>query len=86
MNGSLRMSYLLLALVAVACAAFYIFLPLVLEGWRSFSLNMMTEVVGILLTVALIDAVIRRRQEKERMRYRSIALQQLLSMVIQKCR
>jgi len=58
---------------------FYWALPLALEGWPGFMLNLATEIVGILLTVGLIDAVIRRREAREQRRYRSLALQQLSS-------
>jgi hypothetical protein len=44
---------------------------------RGFALNLGTEILGILLTVLLIDAVIRRKEERERAWYRRIALQQL---------
>lgn len=40
-------------------------------------LNLATEMLGILFTVVFIDSVIRRREERQRRRYRSIALQQL---------
>lgn len=75
--NALRASYLALAILAVASIVAFIVLPLGQEGWRSFTLNLGTEVVGILLTVLLIDRVIRRRDKQERERYRSVALQQL---------
>ncbi len=69
--------YLLLALALAVSVVVYWSLPVVLEGPRGFALNLATEIVGILLTVGLIDAVLRRREEQERERYRSLALRQL---------
>ena len=69
--------YLILVLALIGCLVGYVLLPLYLESWRAFALNLATEIVGILLVVWLIDAVLRRREEKERRRYRSVALQQL---------
>lgn len=75
--NTLRTSYLLLTLVAVVCFAVYVLFPSAPEGWRGFSLNLLTEVLGIIFTIVLIDRVLRRREERERMRYCRIALQQL---------
>ena len=61
----------------MGCFAAFVFLPGLTEGWRAFFLNMGTEIVGIGLVIALIDTVIRRREERQRKRYRSVALQQL---------
>jgi hypothetical protein len=69
---------LVLAMLATACFAAYAFiLPLSMAGWRGFALNLGTEISGILLTVLLIDAVIRRKDAHDQKRYRRIALQQL---------
>jgi hypothetical protein len=70
-------SYVLLSIGAAASFAFYILLPTSLEGWRAFGLSLGTEIVGILLTVLLIDAVIRRKEARDQERYRRIALRQL---------
>jgi hypothetical protein len=52
--------YVVLFVALVVCIIFYWAPPLLaLEGWRGFTLNLATEIVGILLTVGLIDAVIR---------------------------
>ena len=61
----------------VGCLVGFVLLPPLLEGWRGFALNLATEIVGILLTVFLIDAVLRRREDREQARYRSLALRQL---------
>ncbi len=68
--------YLVLVFALVVCVIVYQFIPIVLEGPRGFALNLATEIIGILLTVGLIDAVLRRREERERQRYRSLALRQ----------
>ncbi len=44
---------------------------------KDVSLNLGTEILGILLTVALIDRVIRSNEKAERERYRAIAIKQL---------
>lgn len=47
-------------------------------GWfEDVALNLGTEVIGILLTVFLIDIVIRRHEEKERAMYKRVAFQQM---------
>jgi hypothetical protein len=71
--------YLVLFVALVVSVIFYLALPLTLGGPRDFTLNLATEIVGILLTVGLIDAVIRRREAREQRRYKSVALQQLFS-------
>jgi amino acid permease len=75
--STLRWSYLVLAVVGVGCFSAFAFLPNLLEGWRAFLLNVGTEVLGIWLVIALIDTIIRRREDQQRKRYRSIALRQL---------
>jgi hypothetical protein len=69
--------YLVLLVALVGCLVGFVLLPLPLEGWRAFALNLATEIVGILLVVWLIDAVLRGRERRERERYRSVALGQL---------
>lgn len=81
--NALRWSYLALTVMVVVCLAAYILLPVTHTGWRGLTLNLATEVLGILLTVILIDSIIRRRQDRERSRYRSIAVQQLRFPLIQ---
>ena len=77
MNLLLIGSCIVLAVGAAASTATYVFLSPTLEGWRAFALNLGTEILGILLTVLLIDAVIRRKEKRDRAWYRRIALQQL---------
>jgi hypothetical protein len=76
-NRLLVVSCLGLAFLALACFIAYIVLPTAPAGWREFSLNLGTESTGILLTVVLIDAVIRGKESREQERHRRIALQQL---------
>lgn len=68
-----------MVLALVGCLVAFVLLPLALKGWRGFFLNLATEIVGILLVVWLIDAVLRRREERARERYRSVALRLLRS-------
>lgn len=76
--STLRWSYLLLLTGLVGSLIVYSLLdPAAQEGPRSFTLNLATEIMGILLTVLLIDSVIRGREERERKRYRSVPLQRL---------
>jgi hypothetical protein len=74
----LAVSYTILFLILGATLVAYIYGSYVGPDWlRDGSLNVGTEVFGILLTVFLIDAVIRRKEERERNRVRQIAFQQL---------
>lgn len=77
--------YLVLVLALVGCLVGFTLLPLPLEGWRGFALNLATEIVGILLTVLLIDAVLRRREDRARDRYRTVALRQLWAPLNRQC-
>lgn len=79
----LRVSYSLLVFFLVVSVIAYLLIPPDSEGWRSFTLNLLTEIVGILLTILLIDAVIRRRETREQKRYRSVTLQQMRIPLIQ---
>jgi len=85
-NQLLVVSRIVLAFLALACFGAYIVLPMALEGWRAFSLNLGTEITGILLTVWLIDAVIRGKEARDQERYRRIALQQLYVPLIRHLR
>jgi hypothetical protein len=67
----------LLVVAAVVIVVAYNFVGIISEGPRSFLLNLSTEIIGILLTVGLIDSVIRRREHEERQRYKAVALQRL---------
>lgn len=82
--GSLRMRNLL----PISYAILFAFLAAAIGGYlcgakqeigwlRDLSLNVGTEVFGIVLTVFLIDAVIRRNEVRERRRVRRVAFQQL---------
>lgn len=76
--STLRFSYLLLSVgLGASFVIYYLLDPVSQEGPRGFFLNLATEIIGILLTVFLIDSVIRRREERERKRYRSVPLQRL---------
>jgi hypothetical protein len=72
------LSFIALALLAMVFFAVYVIFSAVLsEGWRALFLNLGTEIVGILLTVVLIDSVVRRMEAFNQEQYRRIALQQL---------
>ena len=57
--NSLRWLYLTLV-VSLLCFAVFALLPVPLEGWRNLTLNLGTEVFGILVTVVMIDSFIER--------------------------
>jgi hypothetical protein len=76
-NPLLVWSCIVLAILGAACLAAAFLLPQAMAGLSGLALNLATEILGILLTVVLIDAVIRRKEERERAWYRRIALQQL---------
>jgi hypothetical protein len=74
----LRISYCVLITIFFASVGGYLYLTQTNCDWlKDLSLNVGTEILGILLTVFLIDAVIRRNEEKERVMARSLAFQQL---------
>ena len=78
MKNLLRISYFVLIILLTATIAGFLYGTTSNQGWvRDLSLNVGTEILGILLTVFLIDAVIRRNEEKERARIRTLAFQQL---------
>ena len=78
MKSLLRISYLVLIILLALTIAGFLYGTAFYHTWiKDVSLNVGTEILGILLTVFLIDAVIRRNQEKERDRIRTLAFQQL---------
>ena len=85
MRNILKFSYGVLGLLFLATVAGYHYGPLLGDdSIKDLSLNLGTEIIGIFLTVFLIDAVIRRNEERERLRVRKVAMQQLrLPLVLQ---
>lgn len=78
MHKLLRTSYVVLAAVLVVCVGGFVWGQIFDVEWMAgISLNLGTEVFGILLTVLLIEAVIRKHDGLERMRIRKVAFQQL---------
>lgn len=75
----LRTSILILGAIQVALIGSYIYsLNCGGPDWlKDMSLNVGTEVLGIFLTVWLIDAVIRRKEQRERERVIKVAFSQL---------
>jgi hypothetical protein len=71
-------SYFILAILLLGMVAGYVLGERLGKEWlKDLSLNGGTEILGILLTVLLIDAVIKRNEERERSRVRLAAYQQL---------
>lgn len=78
MKNWLPVSYVILLLCLVGTLAGYIYGTASQTNWVAEpSLNIGANVLGILLTVVLIDTVIRRNENRERSRIRRIAFQQL---------
>jgi hypothetical protein len=72
---------LILIGLLIACLITYFVAPPSTEWLRNLALNLVTEILGILLTVAFIDRVLRAREESEeyerRIKYQTIALRHL---------
>ena len=77
MKKFLRNSYILLILLAFFLLLLYLKNPGTTHWLQDFTLNLMTEIIGILLVVILIDRVININQENERKKLQEIAFQQL---------
>lgn len=76
MKNLLLLSYIGLGLILVGCVIIAL-IAVPTSFAESFSLNLATEVIGIGLTIFLIDKVVERQQNKERERYRQVAIQRL---------
>ena len=72
-----RLKYVLIAIFLMALVFYVCTLRSVLECLNDVSLNVGTEVFGILFTVWLIDEVIRRKDQTERERIVKVAFAQL---------
>ncbi len=77
MKNFLRNSYISLILLAFFLLLLYLKNPGTTHWLQDFTLNLMTEIIGILLVVILIDRVININQENERKKLQEIAFQQL---------
>lgn len=78
MKNLLHISYtVLIVLFAVSVGAFLFGSKSDQQWVKDLSLNVGTEIMGILLTVFLIDTVIRRNEAKKRARAKALAFQQL---------
>jgi hypothetical protein len=75
----LWISYLVLATLSAVSFILYFKAPSESKwDWvRNISVNLGTGIIVVLLTALLIDAIINRKQEKERTRYELVSLQQL---------
>jgi hypothetical protein len=75
---SLRVSgFVLACLLAASIAGYVIGGNLAIKWLQDYSLNGGTTVLGIVLTVVLIDAVIQRNQDRDRNRVRRVAFLQM---------
>lgn len=77
MKKFLRNSYIILLSLIIILILLYFINPYDTSWLHDFSLNLTTEIMGILLVVLLIDRVISINQENERQRCQKIAFQQL---------
>lgn len=77
MKKFLWVSYSILFILLIICFVVYFTNPFGINWLKEFSLNLATQVIGILLVVFLIDRVISINQENERKKRQVIALQQL---------
>lgn len=68
---------LILTAISLGCFVIYFLAPAAKEWLKDIVLNLGTEIVGILLTIGLIDRVIRSNQEAERKKYQALAINQL---------
>ena len=72
----LWISYIILIIFTIISFTFYFNVQD--TSWiKDFSLNFSTEVIGILLTVFLIDIIIKMKEERERIKRQEIGLKQL---------
>jgi hypothetical protein len=75
---SLRLSLIVLGLIQVALIGLYSYSTKCGPDWlKEVSLNVGTEVFGILLTVWLVDAVIRKNEQSDRDRVVKVAFAQM---------
>lgn len=77
MNKFLRNSYILLTLLALILLVLYYFNPGNTNWLQDFTLNLTTEIIGILLVVILIDRAIHIDKEREKRKVQEIAFRQL---------
>lgn len=77
MSKFLRNSYYLLLTLIIILIIIYFKNPYATNWLRDFSLNLMTEIIGILLVVILIDRAINIKNENERKKRQEIAFRQL---------
>jgi hypothetical protein len=72
---------LILTALLVLCFATYFIVPTSSDWLRDLSLSLATEIVGILLTILLIDRVLRANEElkakEEKRKYQAIAFRHL---------
>jgi hypothetical protein len=77
MRSSLRTPYLLLFILLGSCFIVYFLTPGQFSWLQSFSLDLASEIFGILLVVFSIDRAIAIDREKERQKLESVAFLQL---------
>ena len=77
MKNLLTVSYAILGILLFICVLVFLCNTPSTEWVSSFSGNLISELLGILLTVFLIDKVIEKNQENERKKYKEVAFRQL---------
>ena len=72
---------LVMTIIVIVCLVAYIIAPASMDWVRNLTLNVITEIFGIVLTIFLIDRVLRAREELDekeaRRKYQTIALRHL---------
>ncbi|HEY9725979.1 MAG TPA: DUF1097 domain-containing protein, partial [Chroococcales cyanobacterium] len=66
MGSSLKAPYILLLILLVSCFSIYFVIANPSSWIKSFSLELASEIIGILIAIFAIDRVIEIEQEKER--------------------
>lgn len=77
MKSALRIPYIILSLLLIACLFTYFFDPKGVIWLDNLSLDVAAEIIGILLVVFSVDRVIEIDRESERRQLESVAFRQL---------
>lgn len=77
MGSSLKAPYILLLILLVSCFSIYFSISDQSSWIKSFSLELASEIIGILVAIFSIDRVIEIEQEKERKKREAVAFLQL---------
>lgn len=77
MRSSLKIPYLLLLILLIACFSIYFSISSPASWIKAFSIEMASEIIGIFLVVFSIDRVIENEQAQERKKLELVAFLQL---------